>query len=151
MRTRLALTTAFTLGVERAGRLVEDQNPRVVDERTRDGEALSFWPPERLGFLAAAGVDPNTQVTELAWALVPGKATTDNGGGSIPTTEQIVGVALGDFRLRLGLFHVQKSAHGENSNLLPVRICGFSTLTTSSSFSSMRIPRRLASARNWRR
>src|ERR1700693_2324508 len=26
-------------------------------------------------FLSAAGVDPNTQVTELAWAMVPGKAT----------------------------------------------------------------------------
>src|SRR5271156_5005722 len=28
-------------------------------------------------FLASAGIDPNTQVTELAWALVPGKGTTD--------------------------------------------------------------------------
>src|ERR1700739_1839950 len=31
-------------------------------------------------FLATAGVDPNTQVTELAWALVPGKSSTDKGG-----------------------------------------------------------------------
>jgi hypothetical protein len=49
-------------------------------------------------FLSAAGVDPNTQVTELAWAMVPGKATTDNGGGAVPTTEQIVGIALGQFQ-----------------------------------------------------
>ena len=49
-------------------------------------------------FLSAAGVDPNTQVTELAWALVPGKATTDTGGGPVPNTEQIVGIALGQFQ-----------------------------------------------------
>ena len=28
-------------------------------------------------FLASAGIDPNTQVTELAWALVPSKSTAD--------------------------------------------------------------------------
>ncbi len=49
-------------------------------------------------FLATAGVDPNTQVTELAWALVPGKATTDKGGVSVPTSDQIVGIALGQFQ-----------------------------------------------------
>jgi len=49
-------------------------------------------------FLASAGVDPNTQVTELAWALIPGTATTDTGGGAVPTTEQIVGIALGQFQ-----------------------------------------------------
>ena len=49
-------------------------------------------------FLASAGIDPNSQVTELAWALVPGKATADTGGGSVPSTDQIVGVALGQFQ-----------------------------------------------------
>jgi hypothetical protein len=49
-------------------------------------------------FLASAGVDPNTEVTELAWALVPGKATTDKGGVSVPTSDQIVGIALGQFQ-----------------------------------------------------
>ena len=39
-------------------------------------------------FLATAGVDPNTQVEELAWAAV----TTEKSGG-----EEIVGVALGSF------------------------------------------------------
>jgi hypothetical protein len=48
-------------------------------------------------FLSSAGIDPNTQVTELAWALVPGKSTADTGGGSVPSTDQIVGVALGQF------------------------------------------------------
>ena len=49
-------------------------------------------------FLSTAGVDPNTQVTELAWALVPGKSTTDKGGVSVPTSDQIVGIALGQFQ-----------------------------------------------------
>jgi hypothetical protein len=49
-------------------------------------------------FLASAGVDPNTQVTELAWALVPGKSNTDKGGVSVPTSDQIVGIALGQFQ-----------------------------------------------------
>ena len=49
-------------------------------------------------FLASAGVDPNTQVTDLAWALIPGTATTDKGGGAVPNSEQIVGIALGQFQ-----------------------------------------------------
>jgi hypothetical protein len=49
-------------------------------------------------FLSSAGIDPNTQVTELAWALVPNKSTSDSTtGGSVPSTDQIVGVALGQF------------------------------------------------------
>ena len=39
-------------------------------------------------FLASAGVDPNTQVEELAWGFIPGN---DKQG------EQVVGVALGQF------------------------------------------------------
>jgi hypothetical protein len=49
-------------------------------------------------FLASAGVDPNTQVTELVWALVSSKASTDAKGGSVPVSEQIVGIALGQFQ-----------------------------------------------------
>ena len=49
-------------------------------------------------FLTSAGVDPNTQVTELVWAMVAGKVTTDSKGGSVPTTEDIVGIALGQFQ-----------------------------------------------------
>ena len=49
-------------------------------------------------FLSSAGIDPNTQVTELAWAMVPSKAATDSGAGSVPSSDQIVGVALGQFQ-----------------------------------------------------
>src|SRR5258708_12611532 len=49
-------------------------------------------------FLASAGIDPNSQVTELAWALVPGKATADTGSGSVPTSDQIVAAAVGQFQ-----------------------------------------------------
>ena len=48
-------------------------------------------------FLSAAGVDPNSQVTELAWSLVPGK-TGDSSTGAVPTTDQIVGIAIGQFQ-----------------------------------------------------
>jgi hypothetical protein len=48
-------------------------------------------------FLSSAGIDPNTQVTELAWALVPSKSSTDNAASAVPTMDQIVGVALGQF------------------------------------------------------
>jgi hypothetical protein len=47
-------------------------------------------------FLASAGIDPNSQVTELAWALVTTQSTT--GAGSVPSVDQIVGVALGQFQ-----------------------------------------------------
>jgi len=63
--------------------------------------------PERLRqfeqFLASAGVDPNTQVNEVAWGLVA--AHSSNSTASAPATgapavagEQIVGVALGSFQ-----------------------------------------------------
>jgi hypothetical protein len=51
-------------------------------------------------FLAAAGVDPNTQVEELAWGLVAeGVDNKKDGAGSsaVPTGENIVGIALGNY------------------------------------------------------
>jgi hypothetical protein len=56
-------------------------------------------------FLATAGVDPNTQVEELAWGLVAEVAAkktdatskTESAESSVPTGEQIVGVALGSY------------------------------------------------------
>jgi len=51
-------------------------------------------------FLASAGVDPNTQVEELAWGLVAeGVTSKTEGAGStaVPTGEQVVGVALGNY------------------------------------------------------
>src|SRR5438445_10305428 len=51
-------------------------------------------------FLASAGVDPNSQVDELAWGLVAeGLTSKTEGAGStdVPTGEEIVGVALGTY------------------------------------------------------
>jgi hypothetical protein len=52
-------------------------------------------------FLASAGIDPNSQVEELAWALVPeGMTAKTEGAGSdaVPSGEEIVGVALGNYQ-----------------------------------------------------
>src|SRR6202790_1943861 len=50
-------------------------------------------------FLASAGVDPNTQVDELAWGLVPEGLTPkdEKNGTGEPTGEQIAGIALGNY------------------------------------------------------
>src|SRR5579864_811109 len=52
-------------------------------------------------FLASAGMDPNTQVEELAWGLIAESGSAKGDGAraaaSVPTGEQIVGVALGNF------------------------------------------------------
>jgi hypothetical protein len=51
-------------------------------------------------FLASAGVNPDTQVREVAWGLVPeGVTARTEGTGStaVPTGEEIVGVALGSY------------------------------------------------------
>jgi hypothetical protein len=48
-------------------------------------------------FLAAAGINPDSQVDELAWALVPASVSQTAGGVAVPTGDQIVGVALGQF------------------------------------------------------
>jgi hypothetical protein len=50
-------------------------------------------------FLAAAGIDPNVQVDEVAWALVAGGVPTDDPNtNAVPTSEQVIGVALGSFQ-----------------------------------------------------
>src|SRR5579864_8834589 len=49
-------------------------------------------------FLASAGMDPNTQVEEIAWALVATSTGTNLGVSSVPTAEQILGVAQGQFQ-----------------------------------------------------
>src|SRR5207248_10503221 len=51
-------------------------------------------------FLASAGVDPNSQVEELAWGLIAeGVTAKTEGTGStaVPTGEEIVGIALGRY------------------------------------------------------
>src|ERR1700739_4889892 len=44
-------------------------------------------------FLSAAGVDPNSQVTELAWSLVAGRTPPQSGGGRGPPHVQHAGTA----------------------------------------------------------
>jgi hypothetical protein len=46
-------------------------------------------------FLSKVGINPDSQVDEIAWALVP---TVDKGANAVPTGEEVVGVALGSFR-----------------------------------------------------
>jgi len=51
-------------------------------------------------FLASAGVDPNSQVEELAWGLVAeglSSKTEGTGSSAVPTGEEVVGVALGNY------------------------------------------------------
>src|SRR5256885_12682667 len=51
-------------------------------------------------FLASAGVDPNSQVEELAWGLIAEGVTNKTegtGSNAVPTGEEIVGVALGSY------------------------------------------------------
>lgn len=61
-------------------------------------------------FLASAGIDPNTQVDELAWA-----ATFPSGS----TGEQIVGVALGQFQ------PASAEAYYESQKLATLRVRGY--------------------------
>ncbi|HXX16230.1 MAG TPA: hypothetical protein VEJ47_15120 [Candidatus Eremiobacteraceae bacterium] len=50
-------------------------------------------------FLASAGVDPNSQVDELVWGLVPESTTKNDKGVStdIPSSEMTVGIAMGNY------------------------------------------------------
>jgi hypothetical protein len=74
-------------------------------------------------FMAGAGVDPNTQVDELAWGLIPeGMTAKSEGTGSdaVPSGEEVVGVALGTYNLNSteAYFKQQKlpafKSHGYN-------------------------------------
>lgn len=48
-------------------------------------------------FLTTAGVNPNSQVEGLAWALVPVSMSSENSANAMPTSDQIVGIAQGQF------------------------------------------------------
>lgn len=119
----LAVTMALALSFAsakpaRAGRLAADTIalfPKDIGEFAyadlKKARTLKWFPqlqeqmlPDRFKqferFLASAGVDPNSQVEELAWGLVPEGVTakTGNAGSAaVPTGEQIVGVALGSY------------------------------------------------------
>ena len=115
----LAVTAAlFTPGSGRAQRLGNDTIalfPKNVGEfayaNLKQARSQKWFPqlqeqmlPERFRqferFLASAGVDPNSQVEEVAWGLIAeGVTTKTEGTGStaVPTGEEIVGVALGNY------------------------------------------------------
>ncbi len=114
----LASLTLFAPSPARAGRLGADiiaLFPKDVGEFAyadlKKARGLPWFPqlqeqmlPDRFRqfekFLASAGVDPNTQVEELAWGLVAEGVTAKTAGvgnSAVPTGEQIVGVALGNY------------------------------------------------------
>src|ERR1700682_1631501 len=114
----LCATILFASKPARAGRLGSDVIalfPKDVGEFAyadlKKARTLKWFPqlqeqmlPDRFRqfekFLASAGVDPNSQVEELAWGLVAeGVTSKTEGTGStaVPTGEQIVGVALGNY------------------------------------------------------
>jgi hypothetical protein len=104
-----ASVRAGTLGTDIIGMF-----PKNVGEFAyadlRETRSLSWFPelkeqllPARFRqfeqFLAAAGVDPESQVEELAWALVPtGLPTGPSAKTAVPTGEEVVGIALGAFQ-----------------------------------------------------
>jgi hypothetical protein len=116
-----AILVAVSLAVAkpaRAGRLGTDVIalfPKDVGEFAyadlKKARSLKWFPqlqeqmiPERFRqfekFLASAGVDPNSQVEELAWGLVAeglSAKTEGTGSSAVPTGEEVVGVALGNF------------------------------------------------------
>ena len=75
----------------------------------REARSLAWYPqlreqmlPERFRqfekLLASAGMDPNSQVEELAWALVPGDSPASSSKNiAVPAGNEVVGVALGPF------------------------------------------------------
>lgn len=115
----LLLAMALTLPKSaRAGRLGTDMIglfPKDIGEfgyaDLKKARTLKWYPqlkqqllPERFRefekFLASTGNDPNSQVDEIAWALVPeGLTAKTEGTGSdaVPTGEEMAGIALGTF------------------------------------------------------
>lgn len=65
-------------------------------------------------FLASAGVDPNSQVDELVWGLVPDAMTKDDKGVAtgVPSSEMTIGIAMGNYSpdLTEAYFKQQKMA-----------------------------------------
>jgi len=119
LATVLALVAATLLAPRpaRAGRLGTDiiaLFPKEVGEFAyadlKKARTMKWFPqlqeqllPDRFKqfekFLTSAGVDPNSQVEELAWGLVADALSKTEGAASsaVPTGEQIVGVALGSY------------------------------------------------------
>lgn len=114
----LTAVTAFAPSATKAQHLGNDTIalfPKSIGEfayaNLKQARAQKWFPqlqeqmlPERFRqferFLASAGVDPNSQVEEVAWGLVAeGVTSKTEGTGStaVPTGEEVVGVALGSY------------------------------------------------------
>jgi hypothetical protein len=114
LRVAVLLTACLLPALARADALstaVIGMFPKNVGEFAyadlKQARALSWFPqlkqqmlPTRFKqfeqLLTAAGIDPNVQVEELAWAMVP--SDTKDSQSGIPDTDAMVGVALGSFQ-----------------------------------------------------
>ena len=67
-------------------------------------------------FLASAGLDPESQVDEMAWALVPSDLPAGAARNAVPADEEAVGVALGSF------WPEKAEAYFKTKNLAAVRV-----------------------------
>jgi len=122
MNTRLAIFALVVITLllpkpAKAGRLGTDiiaLFPKEIGEFAyadlKKARTMPWFPqlqeqmlPERFKqfekFLASAGMDPNSQVEELAWGLIAEGTSSkgDANAAAVPTGEQIVGVALGNY------------------------------------------------------
>jgi hypothetical protein len=111
----LALAGAKVSSAQRVGPDTIALFPKNVGEfayaNLKQARAQKWFPqlqqqllPERFRqfekFLASAGVDPNTQVEELAWGLVAegvNDKTSGVGSDAVPTGEEVAGVAMGSY------------------------------------------------------
>src|ERR1700722_9822005 len=104
-----ALVRAGTLSTDVIGMFPQNVGEFAYAD-LRQARALPWFPqlkkqmlPPRFQqfeqFLTTAGLNPDMQVEELAWGLVPGGLPPGAAGSStaVPTSEEIVGVALGSF------------------------------------------------------
>ena len=134
--TICALLTAQTSGAQRVGPDTIALFPKNVGEfayaNLKQARAQKWFPqlqqqllPERFRqfekFLSSAGVDPNTQVEELAWGLVAegvNDKTSGVGSDAVPTGEEVAGIAMGNYNPNSteAFFKAQKlptfSSHG---------------------------------------
>jgi hypothetical protein len=115
LHAALLATACFLPSLARAGSLstaVIGMFPKNVGEfayaNLKEARGLSWFPqlkqqmlPGRFKqfeqLLTAAGVDPNSQVDELCWALVPTDVGKDP--NAVPGGEEVVGVALGNYQI----------------------------------------------------
>jgi hypothetical protein len=101
-----SLARAGTLGLDVIGMFPKNAGEFAYAD-LRQARSLSWFPqlkqqmiPARFKqfeqLLTSAGVDPNSQVEELAWALVP--SGVGNSPTAVPTGEEVVGIALGTYQ-----------------------------------------------------